>query len=132
MKIVNEFKSNNFRKIVVGLSFCALIILATAWQSQAQTKRKSIKPKVQAVTIIINENGYQPSSLRLERGVPTRLTFIRRVEGTCATEVVFPDYGIRRELPLNKAVVVSFTPKKAGEFSFACGMNMVRGKLIVQ
>jgi plastocyanin domain-containing protein len=30
-----------------------------------------------------------------------------------------------------KTTPVEFTPDKAGEFIFACGMNMVRGKLIV-
>ena len=41
------------------------------------------------------------------------------------------DYGIKRELPLNESVTVEFTPRK-GEFTFACGMNMVKGKLIVE
>jgi plastocyanin domain-containing protein len=29
-------------------------------------------------------------------------------------------------------VVVEFTPSKTGEFKFACGMDMLRGKIIVQ
>ena len=37
-----------------------------------------------------------------------------------------------RELPLNKPVDVEFTPTKTGEFGFACGMNMLKGKLVVQ
>ena len=28
--------------------------------------------------------------------------------------------------------VVSFTPRKTGEVGFACGMNMMRGKIIVR
>jgi len=27
---------------------------------------------------------------------------------------------------------VEFTPTKTGEFAFACGMNMLKGKLLVQ
>ncbi|MGH9961763.1 MAG: cupredoxin domain-containing protein [Pyrinomonadaceae bacterium] len=50
----------------------------------------------------------------------------------CVKQIVLPDFGIRRALPLNRSVVVSFTPKKKGEFTFACGMNMMRGQLIVQ
>jgi plastocyanin domain-containing protein len=64
--------------------------------------------------------------------VPAKVTFLRTVENTCATEVVFADYGINRSLPLNQPVVISFTPSKAGEFAFTCGMNMHRGKLIVR
>jgi len=37
-----------------------------------------------------------------------------------------------RDLPAYKTTPVEFTPDKPGEFTFACGMNMVRGKLIVQ
>jgi plastocyanin domain-containing protein len=35
-------------------------------------------------------------------------------------------------LPLNKPVVVAFTPNKSGGFSFTCGMGMLRGKIVVQ
>jgi plastocyanin domain-containing protein len=80
---------------------------------------------------VIGNYGYNPASIRLKRGVPAKVTFLRITESTCATEVVFADYGIRRDLPLNQAVTVSFTPRKAGEFVFTCGMNMHRGKLIV-
>jgi plastocyanin domain-containing protein len=45
---------------------------------------------------------------------------------------VIPDYDIKRELPLNEPVVVEFTPEKAGTISFACGMNMQRGKIVVK
>jgi len=36
------------------------------------------------------------------------------------------------ELQLNAAVVVEFTPEKAGTISFACGINMQRGRIIVK
>jgi plastocyanin domain-containing protein len=57
---------------------------------------------------------------------------VRRTDQTCATSVVIPEYKINRELPLNKEVVIEFTPVKSGEFAFACGMNMLKGKLVVQ
>lgn len=132
MKFRNKIESDKFRKIAFGLSVCVLLFFAAAFQAQAQNKRKTVKPRVQTAKITVNQSGYQPSRLRLRRGVPARLTFLRRTEQTCATEVVFPDYGITRQLPLNKAVVINFTPIKKGELTFACGMNMARGKLIVQ
>jgi len=45
---------------------------------------------------------------------------------------VLSDYGIRRTLPLDEPVVVEFTPEKSGEFTFNCGMGMLRGSLIVK
>jgi hypothetical protein len=100
--------------------------------TQKETTKEQQDPKVQTAKILLTSEGYKPASVRLRKNVPARLSFLRTVEVTCGTEVVIPDYNIRRELPLNKAVVVEFTPDKAGEFSFACGMNMVRGKIIVK
>jgi hypothetical protein len=40
-------------------------------------------------------------------------------------------YNIDRKIPLNEPVTVEFTPHR-GEFSFACGMDMLKGKLIVE
>lgn len=68
----------------------------------------------------------------LRKGVPARLTFTRVSDKTCATEVVFPDYGIKQPLPLNQAVAIEFTPQKAGDVAFACGMGMLKGMLMVQ
>jgi len=56
---------------------------------------------------------------------------VRKTDETCAKEVVIKDYSINRKLPLNEPVTVEFTPRK-GEFAFACGMDMIKGKLIVE
>jgi plastocyanin domain-containing protein len=56
---------------------------------------------------------------------------VRKIEATCGTEVVLTEYNIKRELPLNQAAVIEFTPTKTGEFTFACGMDMLKGKIIV-
>ncbi len=87
---------------------------------------------IQTVKVILSEQGYQPASLNLKPGLPARIEFVRQVEATCGTEIVIPEYNIKRELPLNESVFVEFTPDKTGEFTFTCGMNMLRGKIIVQ
>lgn len=90
------------------------------------------KPSVQTRTVKITEQGFEPYSLTVRRGVRTQITFLRTTDNTCAKEVVFPDFAIKRELPLNQAVVITLVPKKQGEFRFTCGMNMMNGKLIVR
>ncbi len=90
------------------------------------------EPKVQSVTVTLNAKGYQPASFKLKQGIPARVTFVRKVEATCGTEIVIPEYSINRELPLNEPIVIEFTPTKSGEFNFACGMNMLRGKIVVK
>ena len=103
-----------------------------AVQQQETAKEQPAEPSIQTAKIVLTSEGYSPASIRLRKNVPARLTFVRTVEVTCGTDVVIPDFNIKRELPLNDAVVVEFTPDKAGEFSFACGMNMVRGKIVVK
>ncbi len=108
-----------------------LFLLANSYQAKAQVS-KIVKPRAQTARVLITENGYSRTSINLRRGVPTRITFIRQTDATCATEIVISYYGINRALPLNTPVVVSFTPKRSGEVGFTCGMNMMRGKLIVR
>ncbi len=111
---------------------------ATAPQSVAQQlpdepyKATASQPVTQSVTVTLNEQGYQPETFSLRRGVPARITFVRKADASCGSEVVLADYNIKRELPLNQPVVVEFTPAKTGEFKFACGMDMLRGKIIVK
>lgn len=87
---------------------------------------------VQTATVLVGEAGFEPSTLTLRKGVPARITFKRTSDKTCATEVVFPDYGVTRALPLNEAVTVEFTAKSDATAGFACGMNMLRGTLVVK
>jgi hypothetical protein len=87
---------------------------------------------MQTAKIAVTEQGYEPSRLSLRSGVPARLTFVRTTEKTCGTEVVFPSLNIRRALPLNQPVDIEFTPQQSGEIQFVCGMNMLRGTVLVQ
>jgi plastocyanin domain-containing protein len=75
---------------------------------------------------------YTPDRIEVEAGRPVRLTFVRREANPCTEQVIFPDFGIVRELPVGRPVPVEFTPDRAGEFAFHCGMNMVRGRLVVK
>jgi plastocyanin domain-containing protein len=59
------------------------------------------------------------------------VTFVRKTEDSCGQVIVIPAYGVHRDLPLNQPVTVTFTPRKSGTFNFTCGMNMLRGKIIV-
>ena len=88
--------------------------------------------EVQSVRVVLADNGYEPASFQLKRDLPARVTFVRESKTTCGTEIVIPEYQVKCALPLNEPVVVEFTPNKSGEFTFACGMGMLRGKIIVQ
>jgi hypothetical protein len=86
----------------------------------------------QEARVTVTDTSFDPQRLTLRAGVPARVTFTRMSDTTCATAVVFASLNIRRELPLNTPVPIEFTPDKAGEISFACGVNMLRGTIVVQ
>ena len=86
----------------------------------------------QTAKVAVTEKGFEPDSVTLRANIPARITFIRTTDKTCATEVVFPSKDIKRALPLNEAVVIEFTPEKAGTIAFVCGMNMLKGAVVVE
>ena len=88
--------------------------------------------KMQGATVLVTESGYDPAKLTVRAGEVARITFVRTTDKTCGTAVVFPSLNIRRALPLNEPVVVEFTPKSSGEIGFVCGMNMLRGTVVVE
>lgn len=123
---------NTFRNLGLAAVMSAVAVLSMASVTPAQTTKKTAKPRVQTAKVVIRGADYLPGSLTLKRGILARVTFQRMSDDTCGTEIVIPDYGINRPLPLYENVVVSFTPKKAGEIGFSCGMNMMRGKIVVR
>ena len=75
---------------------------------------------------------YTPDRIEVEAGRPVRLTFVRREANPCTEQVIVPEFGIVKDLPVGRPVAVEFTPARPGEFEFHCGMNMVRGRLVVK
>ncbi len=98
----------------------------------AATQAPSADRAPQTATITVTKDGFSPSKLTLRAGTVARLTFLRTSDETCATEVAFPSLKLRKPLPLNKPVVIEFTPAKAGEITFACGMDMLKGSVTVE
>jgi plastocyanin domain-containing protein len=86
---------------------------------------------IQRIKITV-KGGYSPDVVVVKKGVPVRLDFYRDETASCSDRVVFGDFHIARELPAFKTTSVEFTPDRTGEFTFTCGMNMMRGKLVVE
>ena len=86
---------------------------------------------VQEVQIMV-KGGYAPDVVVVRAGQPVRLNFYRDETASCSEQVVFGDFGIARDLPAYRTTPIEFTPQDPGEFTWTCGMNMMRGKLIVE
>ena len=114
-------------KILVGLFTLAGMTL-TYWFFLM--KKEDIVSVTDAVDITV-EGGYSPNTIQIPKGKTTKISFTRKDPSSCLEEVVLGDFRIRKFLPLNQKVTVEVTPQKAGEYGFACGMNMFHGKILV-
>ena len=114
-------------KIIIAI-FSVAGILFTYWFFLM--KREDVVSVKDSVDINV-AGGYSPSTISIPKGKTTKINFFRKDPSSCLEEVVLGDFKIRKFLPLNQKVTVEITPQKAGEYGFACGMNMFHGKIIV-
>ena len=84
------------------------------------------------LAIAVTAKGFEPKTIKAQVGKPLTLVVTRKVERTCATEIVIKDFGIDKPLPLGQAVTVELTPTKPGPIRFACAMDMIAGEIAVQ
>ncbi len=125
-------------RVLSGLQAGDVVVTAGSFSIRAERDRigsTTLPPAstaaVQSARVQVTDNGYEPSTVTFRAGVPARLTFVRTSDRTCGTEVVIPSLGIRRALPLNQAVDIDFTPEGDRALEFACGMNMLKGSIVV-
>jgi plastocyanin domain-containing protein len=120
-------------KAVVTLGGLGLMGLELWWFlfSQPKTKKVESNQGVQSLDITV-DGGYEPSLIVVKSGQPVRLNFLRKDPNSCLEKVLFPDFHIAQDLPLNQVTTVEFTPQISGKYSFTCGMNMFRGEIEVQ
>jgi hypothetical protein len=104
------------------------------YRVSAGTGNLSQGPKAPSGVLLVNvgSGGFEPARIPAKAGQPLKLAFFRPDAQNCAREVVFPDLGIRKELPPGQTVIVEVTPKNAGSLGFSCGMKMLHGELLVQ
>ena len=111
--------------VALALSLC---LLPSAGCKKSKPKPADVKDVVE---VIVDEKGFHPSIIPARRGRPITLVFTRKTDKTCATEVLISDERIRRDLPLDTSVPITFIPSKSGDETFACAMNMVKGTIQV-
>ncbi|QJX48514.1 cupredoxin domain-containing protein [Hymenobacter taeanensis] len=116
---------------LVGLSLIAFVLWYFFFSTREAVSAVSSSSGVQEVDITV-KGGYSPDVIEVEKGKPVQLHFYRDEEASCSEEVLFPDFGIRRELPAFQTTLIELLPQQAGRFEFTCGMGMLRGSLVVK
>ena len=122
-KIWAQFQRNNK---VITVPFVVNVAIGT------KPTVTAAKVENGAIKITVNGDGFTPAAVDVKKGEPVKLLFTRTDDKNCGGEVVFPSLNIKKELPVGQEVAVDITPNEAGEINFACGMNMMKGKIVVQ
>ena len=80
----------------------------------------------------MTREGFVPATVEASAGAALELVFTRRTNETCAKEVEVPSLKIRKMLPLNQPVSITIPAGPARAVDFVCGMNMLKGSVVVR
>ncbi|MFA5184181.1 MAG: sulfite exporter TauE/SafE family protein [Patescibacteria group bacterium] len=85
---------------------------------------------VQIVRMVESNRGYAPNSFTVVKNKPVRWIIDAQAPYSCASSLIVPSLGIRRQLKPGENVI-EFTPTKSGDLPFSCSMGMYTGNFLV-
>lgn len=111
------------RNLALGLVLAASLVAC-----------KGDAPKIAGggeIPVTADDKGFSPSSVTVPKGSNAALVFTRTSDDTCATEVVFPELNVKKELPKGKPVKIDIPTDKEQKLTFQCGMGMYKSSVVV-
>ena len=86
---------------------------------------------LQAATIRVGATSYAPETVRLQAGIPTRLSMVTENNTGCTRTFTIPSLGVDVILPVSGTQILDLPPINPGRVVFTCGMGMYSGVLDV-
>ena len=103
------------------------------WLSSPKTYKSATQTSTSEVVDIIVDNGvYTPSRIEVNRGQALTMRFLRKDASPCAEKVIFEDWNLSADLPVEQTVELKIPTDDKGEHAFTCQMQMYRGTLIIK
>jgi GTP:adenosylcobinamide-phosphate guanylyltransferase len=94
---------------------------------------KAVEIPADAYKITVSKDGFTPDELGFADGKFKRLAFHRTDAENCGNEVVIKELNVTKKLPVGEVVLVDLPANLKGKtLNFACGMNMYKGKIVVE
>lgn len=121
-------------KIIVLIVAIALIVGIIWWFFGKHTEssaKAQVNNQQQTANIVVH-GGYSPERVVLKKGVPATVNFEMKDGTACLSHVVFDKLGVDKDLTKQKVTSINIPTDKAGEYNFACGMDMFHGKVVVK
>ncbi len=120
-------KNLNTAVTLANLTLGAMLAATAPHSVSAHGKDKHI----QNIIVTVDGSGYHPSVVNLKAGKPVHITFVSKGE-SCANGIRIPSLKKSIDLKKGQKKEIVFTPKKGQTISFACKMNMLKGKVMVK
>ncbi|MHA7276525.1 heavy metal translocating P-type ATPase [Arthrobacter sp. Hz1] len=117
--------------VVIAGGILAIGFLAWYFFAPRTAEVALVRAGRQIVDISVR-GGYSPNLIRVTAGVPVQLRFDRQDNSDCTSRVVFPDLRQSASLAAFATTTVDLMIEEPGEYPWACGMNMLHGRLIVE
>jgi sulfite exporter TauE/SafE/copper chaperone CopZ len=149
LSMVSSFASGWFQRYFLKLAGAAVVLLglfniesgltlagtgAGTSETQVADIRQASQPVLQPVPIVDGKQivdmkivgySYQPNQFAVRQGIPVEWRIDARVAAGCGHIIIVPRIGVRRFLPSNEPVVISFIPQTTGNIDFNCAMGMM-------
>lgn len=146
--IITEKLSDSFRQTFFKLASIVIIVIGastfySAWGlaglptlvfdtgDSQQTEGITDQTVKQEYQINILNGGYEPSYIKVKKGLPVKLTLVSNNVYSCALAFRIPSQRISINLKPTDSQVIEFTPTQTGAIPFSCSMGMYRGTIDV-
>lgn len=117
--------------ILVAVVLIAGILWWFFGQHQQEVSNATVANNTQSAEVVV-KGGYSPETVVLKKGVPAKLRFNMQDHTACLSHVVFDQLGVNKDLTKHQVTTVDIPTDQAGEYNFACGMDMFHGKVVVK
>lgn len=118
--------------LVVGLASCSGKKSTSETATTTTESPSPLASGAQEVQLTVTDKGFEPAQITVEKDRPIVLTVTRKTDATCAKEIVFKEIAVKHDLPLNEAVRIELPASPSGTLNYACGMDMLKGSVVVQ
>jgi len=90
------------------------------------------KSDSETIDVIVDNGVYTPSHIEVNQGQALTLRFLRKDASLCAEKVIFEDWNLSADLPVERTVELKVPTDEKGEHAFTCQMQMYRGVLNIK
>ena len=84
------------------------------------------------VEVKVTDKGFEPKVIEAKKGETISLKLTRSTSSECLKAISIPSLNVKKDLPLNQAVIVNVKAENEGPIVFQCWMAMFKGEIDVK